>query len=187
MPTLIVPNLDTVVEALHTDDFQLRCLNSQGYNFLGRGKGFVIQCGRAYDLDRRTDLVDLTYDWSGQVSLTSPKKAVLQELMNTYQSHAVRRALHAEFGVGNFDIIVTESSGGVQYRIERIFGDEMKKVTITCKRDGTVVADNEGFQGEECVRLTERLQRNLGTSNIIDDELKPEFYDQVQVTEEQTQ
>lgn len=58
----------------------------------------------------------------------------------------------------------------------------MKLVKVTVTREGQATIETEGFVGEECIRVTEGLERKLGGQG--ERTLKPEAYEQEQAREQ---
>tara|TARA_R100001443_G_scaffold25215_1_gene37992 strand:+ start:788 stop:994 length:207 start_codon:yes stop_codon:yes gene_type:complete len=51
---------------------------------------------------------------------------------------------------------------------------EQQTIKFTIKQDGTVLEEVSGVVGNECMKITESIEKKLGTSVYI--EPKPEFY-----------
>jgi len=58
-------------------------------------------------------------------------------------------------------------------------------IKFTIKQDGTVLEEVSGVIGNGCMKLTEPIEKALGTSVYI--EPKPEYYQQENVTLQQDQ
>tara|TARA_B100000965_G_scaffold369129_1_gene356283 strand:+ start:553 stop:759 length:207 start_codon:yes stop_codon:yes gene_type:complete len=51
---------------------------------------------------------------------------------------------------------------------------EQQTIKFTIRQDGTVLEEVSGVVGNECMKITESIEKKLGTSVYI--EPKPEFY-----------
>tara|TARA_Y100001970_G_scaffold58353_1_gene74033 strand:+ start:354 stop:560 length:207 start_codon:yes stop_codon:yes gene_type:complete len=51
---------------------------------------------------------------------------------------------------------------------------KQQTIKFTIKQDGTVLEEVSGVVGNECMKITESIEKKLGTSVYI--EPKPEFY-----------
>ena len=57
---------------------------------------------------------------------------------------------------------------------------EQQTIKFTIRQDGTVAEEVSGVVGNECMKITESIEKKLGTSVYI--EPKPEYYQQENVT-----
>mgnify|MGYP001173029291 FL=1 len=68
---------------------------------------------------------------------------------------------------------------------------EQQTIKFTIRQDGTVLEEVSGVVGDGCMKITESIEKKLGTSVYI--EPKPEYYQQENVSlqhnqnEDQTQ
>ena len=57
---------------------------------------------------------------------------------------------------------------------------EKQTIKFTIRQDGTVLEEVSGVVGDGCMKITESIEKKLGTSVYL--EPKPEYYQQKNVT-----